>query len=401
MKCSMHKVKAGLNRATAALAAAPLLLALQASAAAPTYFWDTNGTDDGPGNPPTADWYVSTKCWTLDPNGDAPPFAYDQRANLVFAATGGAYWDETDDYTVTVHGIAQVSDLVFQDGNCTMTTVAPYYLDKDTPYISVLNYGQTATMNSIIASAPGTSNGITKFAWGTLVLSYTNTYRGPTTVEGGILRLGAPQVLPSTSMLVLAGGDTRTDGYTYGYSSDATFATSGFSQTLGPLLLTGPYDDQVHTLDLGSAPSTLAFADSHLQDWSSIPLNIVNYIPGTTFLRFGTSSAGLTATQLNLIQFADFLDVPGKIDSQGFVSPAAPLLLSVVMPDAADAVITWSAINGRRYIVDYKNNLTDPTWTSAADVVVAAGSTASLTNSVGTNTQRFYRVELLPVQPPS
>src|ERR1035438_927820 len=226
MKSSIIQATPGINRAKRTILWAALLLAaLQARAVIPTYFWDTNGTDDGPGNPPDSVWAWNTMNWTSDPNGDSPTFANPGRVNIVFAATGGAYWTETYDYTVTIQGVAQVSDIVIQDGHCTLTNDFGY-LDKDTPYISVLNDGQTATIHSVISSASGTANGITKYAWGTLVLGGTNTYQGPTTIEGGTLQLAAPQVLPRASTLVLAGGDTRTDGYTYGYSStSATFAT--------------------------------------------------------------------------------------------------------------------------------------------------------------------------------
>src|ERR1035441_9690088 len=90
----------GLNRAKRTILWAALLLAaLQARAVTPTYFWDTNGTDDGPGNPPDGVWAWNTMNWTSDPNGDSSTFANPGRVNIVFAATGGAYWTETYDYT--------------------------------------------------------------------------------------------------------------------------------------------------------------------------------------------------------------------------------------------------------------------------------------------------------------
>jgi autotransporter-associated beta strand protein len=402
MKSTILQVTHGLKRAgTTMLWAALLCAALQAKADTPTYYWDMNGADDGPGNPPDGDWYENTPCWTLDPYGTSDTFYYSNRANIIFAATGDAYWYETSDYTVTVHGIAQVSDIVFKDGNCTLTTVAPYYLDKDTPFIYVPNPGQTATMNSVIVSMAGTSNGITLCGPGTLVLGRPNTYLGATTNEGGKLQLGAPQVLPGTSTLVLAGGDTRTTGYAYGYSGmSPTLATGGYSQTLGPLLLTGPYNSQgyqSYTIDFGGGASALAFADSHLQNWNGIPLTIVNYVPGAS-LRFGTNSAGLTATQLGLIHFANFLGLPGKIDAQGFVTPAYPTL-SIVASGTNNVKLTWNALNGRNYNIQYKTSPNDAYWmTNSITDVVAKTNTASFIDTFGTNKHRVYRIQLRPVQ---
>jgi autotransporter-associated beta strand protein len=408
MKSSIPQAKPQSNWArTTILGAALLFAALQATATTPTYYWDANGTDDGPGNPPDGVWAPDTPTWTTDYDGTGPTFAYPIRANIVFAATGGAEWDETLDYTVTIDGMAQVSDIVIQDGNCTLTNDFGY-LDKDTPYISVLNAGQTGTIYSTIASASETANGITKSAFGTLVLSGTNTYQGPTTIEGGTLRLGAPQVLPRTSTLVLAGGDTRPISNTGGWSStDPTFDTGGYSQTLGPLLLTGPYTNLYYTIDFGHGASALTFADSSTQNWSGITNHIVNYKWGIDSLRFGASSAGLTPTQLGLIEF-EFINaqnapvaVPAQINSSGFVTPALPVLLSVTLNNSTNTVVTWSAINGRRYLLHYKLNLNDASWLDVPRDVTATGNTAAYTNNVGSDRHRFYRVELLPITPPS
>lgn len=380
----------------AVLLAAWLWAALAAQADAPTYYWDLNDAGDGAGDPVDGDWYLSTPCWTSDSWGTSATFPCAERANLIFAANGDSPWYATPDYTVTVFWSAPVSDLQFKDGNCTLTTPAPYYLDKDTPFISVVGEGQTATINSIIASKPGTSNGLTKFAFGTLVLGCTNTYRGPTTIEGGVLRLGAPQVLPPASTLVLAGGDTRPDA---GYSSTSpTFDADGHSQTLGPLSLTGPYTNLVRSLDFGQGASALAFGDSHTQDWGGMILRIENYTPGVDSLRFGTNSGGLTAAQLQLMRFADFLDVPGRIDANGYVTPVPPPTLSIKVGSPTTRIISWDAISGRNYNLQYKTSPADAYWvTNAILDIVATSATAAYTNNVGTNAQRCYRVRLQPI----
>lgn len=417
MKSYILQVAFGNKRVWASILGAVLVLAaFGARADTPTYYWDINGSDPGAadnGNPPTGDWYgppnASTN-WTLDSTGSSPTFWYSNRADIVFAATGDPTWSDTPDYTVTVHGNAQVSDIVFKDGNCTLTTVAPYYLDKDTPYIAVMNDvqgwpPQIATMNSILTSTAGTSNGLTLCGYGgVLVLGGANTYLGPTTVEGGTLQLGASQAIPPTSPLILAGGDDRSgDPYTSGYTGDyvlnPTFAAAGYSQTLGPLLLTGPDTNQEYTLDFGGSASALAFADSHLQDWGGIPLVIYDYLLGVSSLRFGTNSAGLTPTQLGLISF-DFQPsfynyLPAQIDANGFVSPCPTL--SVAASGSNSVTLTWNAINGYSYNIQCKTNLNDLYWsTNFVKNVVATNTTASFTDKIGTNSHRYYRIQLMP-----
>jgi autotransporter-associated beta strand protein len=247
-----------------------------------------------------------------------------------------------------------------------------------------------------IASAAGTTNGLDKYGPGTLVLGATNTYGGPTILESGVLSLGAPQVIPNTSMLVLAGGDTQPDD-PYGETA-ATFQTGGFSQTLGPLLLTGPYTNLNHTIDFGDGASALVFADSHTQDWGGITLYLRNFKPGLDSLRFGTNNSGLTATQLGLMNFFNFLNVPGVIDANGFVTPVPAPTLSAALSGSNHVKLTWGAINGRSYNIQYKTNLNDAVWSTNSILdVIATSNTASYTDNISTNGHRFYRILLRPV----
>jgi hypothetical protein len=56
------------------------------------------------------------------------------------------------------------------------------------------------------------------------------------------------------------------------------------------------------------------------------------------------------------------------------------------------ATLTWSAVPGTTYWLQYKNQLTDPSWQDILPPVVASGPTATATNALGTASQRFYRI---------
>jgi hypothetical protein len=58
--------------------------------------------------------------------------------------------------------------------------------------------------------------------------------------------------------------------------------------------------------------------------------------------------------------------------------------------------LTWSAISGQTYRVQYTTNLTDTNWQNLTPDVTATGDTASQTNSPLSDAQRFYRVLVLP-----
>jgi autotransporter-associated beta strand protein len=119
---------------------------------------------------------------------------------------------------------------------------------------------------------------ISKTGDGTLVLSGANTYTGTTTVSGGSLALGASNVLPDVSAVMIG---------------NATLDADTFTDTVGTLDVTG-----AATIDLSTG--TLAFAGSSAVDWTGGTLNVTGTL-GATSLRFGTTSGGLDPAQLALI----------------------------------------------------------------------------------------------------
>lgn len=138
---------------------------------------------------------------------------------------------------------------------------------------------------------------------GTQILSTANTYDGGTTITAGTLQLGASVNALGSGKLTLNGG---------------TFATAGFSSTLGQLSVTA-----ASTIDLDSGASALVFANSSALSWTGT-LNILGWTDGTDTLRFGTDGTGLTAGQLGQITFGDIADVSAAIDANGYVY-AAPI----------------------------------------------------------------------------
>ncbi|HEX5222393.1 MAG TPA: choice-of-anchor tandem repeat GloVer-containing protein [Verrucomicrobiae bacterium] len=77
--------------------------------------------------------------------------------------------------------------------------------------------------------------------------------------------------------------------------------------------------------------------------------------------------------------------------------PAVSLPIVQTLTQAGNsAVLTWNATVGRNYQVQYKTNLNDITWTDWIATLTATNSTMTLLPNVGPETQRFYRVGLLP-----
>jgi hypothetical protein len=86
------------------------------------------------------------------------------------------------------------------------------------------------------------------------------------------------------------------------------------------------------------------------------------------------------------------------------LSNAKPFTIIVVVPPLIEAIaasrdtvtITWSAMQGMTYRVQFKSNQNESTWTDLPGDVTATGSTAMKTDVIDGNTQRFYRVRILP-----
>jgi|GEM_PF-5181448 len=131
----------------------------------------------------------------------------------------------------------------------------------------------------------GQGRNFTKAGAGMLVLGAISTYTGITTVSGGILQVGTADALTHTPSLVLNGG---------------TFDPGGFSQNLNTTTLGLTASS---TIDFGTFPVELDFANSAGLAWSGAFLNLVNWDAGSDALRFGLDNTALTPDELAKIEF--------------------------------------------------------------------------------------------------
>lgn len=93
-------------------------------------------------------------------------------------------------------------------------------------FIEVTNPATTLTVTSAIGQSGinGGNNGFTKIGNGTLALTATGTYGGPTVVAAGTLQLAANNAIPATGAVTVTGG---------------TFDLNGFTNTVGAVTVTG------------------------------------------------------------------------------------------------------------------------------------------------------------------
>src|SRR5205814_8736867 len=101
----------------------------------------------------------------------------------------------------------------------------------------------------------------------------------------------------------------------------------------------------------------------------------------TTVVSDGENGTGLSATN----SFVVFVQAP----------ILTPTIESIFVSNGL-ATITWTALVGHNYRLQYKDDLSESNWIDALPDVPAEGATASGTNSVEASAQRFYRVFLVP-----
>jgi hypothetical protein len=77
------------------------------------------------------------------------------------------------------------------------------------------------------------------------------------------------------------------------------------------------------------------------------------------------------------------------------VIPIPATLFQPVTETNGTLNFTWNALTGLVYQVQYKTNLLQTNWINLGNAITATNVTATATNLIGSDPQRFYRLQLL------
>jgi hypothetical protein len=246
-------------------------------------------------------------------------------------------------------------------------TVTNTATDLDVP-VNVMTYtllnpptGAVISTNGIITWTPndtqgGTTNFIVTVATdnGTPALSVTNTFAVVVTDVNNapVLPVIPTQFIPTFSALVVT------------------------NQALDPDV---PPNQLNYTLTVAPAGATISAAGVINWTAAGASTNVFTTVVadnGTPVLRATNSFTVIVGQALDL---------------------TPPDIQSVVLANGV-ATVTWRAVSGQTYRLQYKDELTDSVWTDRVPDVLATGTTATATNAAVVP-QRFYRVVLpVPVQ---
>jgi autotransporter-associated beta strand protein len=134
---------------------------------------------------------------------------------------------------------------------------------------------------------------------GTVSLSGNNSgYTGPVYIEAGYLRLDSANALTAANAVNLTGGSLVSTTFS---NSIGNVSLNTGSIRMGTNKLIAGTTTLAGNTEITLNTGSLAFADSSAATWTAgKTLNLVGTL-GRRSIRFGTTSAGLTAAQLQMI----------------------------------------------------------------------------------------------------
>jgi hypothetical protein len=226
-----------------------------------------------------------------------------------------------------------------------------------------------------LVSAPGGVN----LDSGTGVLTWTPTeVQGPSTnlITVRVTDNGPPQSSDTKSFTVVV---TEANSAPVLSPIGDQIAFTGTQLTVTNSATDGdvPADMLTYSLDPG-APAG-AFIDPEIGLFTWTPGS--NQVPGTNVVTVRVTDNG----------------VQDLSDTQSFrIVVVSPPVIESIVASSGSVTIRWSAVAGKRYRVQFKSALNDSSWSDLSGDVTSAGTTAAKTDSMLSETQRSYRVVLVP-----
>jgi autotransporter-associated beta strand protein len=391
----------------------------------PTLWWDrsanTAGATNGPDGVASGVWigsglWSAANNWSSSSTGDFVTQQWSDGSVAVFAAGT----DATGSYTVTVSNAPAASAINIEEGSVlfsrnSLTLTAGAAIDVAS--------GASATFDT--TSIDGTA-GLTKTSAGTLTLNGAHTYSGATTVSNGTLfvngslpsanvtvrtdaTLGGTGSLagavvvntngsvapgPGAGLLTLQNGLDLSSGGTYVWELAANSTANpgtDFDQlavTGGSLVLGGSSALSISFTGTATAP------DAGNPFWQATRSWLIVSLSGTATNSGNANFASVSNAAYAAGNFSTSTDLAGQ-SVLTFVPSAAPPVFQSPSFTTTNLTLTWSAANNLNYQVQYNTNLNTTNWLVLTNIT-ASGSTASVTDTIGSDPARFYRVVLLP-----
>ena len=234
----------------------------------------------------------------------------------------------------------------------------------------------------------GTTAVLSAKALGTLPLSYQWLRNGTNALNDGAKISGSRSATLTISNVL--GGDAGS--YTVVVSNAlgrVTSAPPAVLTVVDPIITSQPLD-QTNAAGTFAAFGVGAYGTSPGYQWFKDGGRISGATNGA--LVFATVSEGDAGSYMVVITNR-YGSVTSRVAQLVFVPE--PAVESVRMTNGT-AVITWGSVAGQSYQLQFKEGLGSTNWQDALPAITAAGTKTTVTNSLGSALQRFYRIILAP-----
>ena len=231
---------------------------------------------------------------------------------------------------------------------------------------------------------PGSTATFTVAANGQATLNYRWRYNGTNLSDGGGISGATTPELTVNTVLQSDEGD-----YSVAVSNSVGWAISSVVPLVvldPPFITVPPLDQTLNPGEIATFTVTAIGTDPLYYQWRFNDTNIV-----------GATANSLTITNVQLADCGNYsVEVSNAVDTVisleavlSFVTP--PPDITSYESDGENFTLTWNALAGKTYRVQYKDSLDDTNWMDFVPDVTASGPTASITDPL-VSTQRFYRV---------
>jgi uncharacterized repeat protein (TIGR03803 family) len=287
------------------------------------------------------------------------------------------------------HGVGALFKLYFTDGS-------------ETPLVSFDTVNGFAPEGGLVLNPANgyfygtTSGGGTNGGFGTVFkVSYTGIFNSIYSFDQtnganpwATLTLGANGVLYGAT----AGGGTNGYGTIFSVSNDVVRTVAEFAGTNGA----SPYAELTAAAD-GTLYGTTRDGGANSRG------TIFEVTTNGTLLSLFSFNYGNGAAPYGGLVFGGDGNLYGTTSDGGLgngtvfrfiLNPPAPEFLSVTKTNA-NTLLTWSAVSGGNYQLQYKTNLLQASWSNLGLAVMATNSTMLASDFAPPDAQRFYRAVLL------
>jgi hypothetical protein len=140
-----------------------------------------------------------------------------------------------------------------------------------------------------------------------------------------------------------------------------------------------------HTVTLSLSNSQITVSYDTNQLISATDTEAVPYTSGGVCVSIWTPGT-------KYFMWVDNVVVNSLADESGSATNSAPPMMESIEVADGSLVISWTAVSGKTYRLQFTEGVENTTWTDIVPDVLATGPTVTITNAVGGSQQRFYRV---------